>query len=419
MSPGMTPGMTPGLTPGMDPEDVHDLLHDTVGAVPATPGYEQVSRRATLRRHRRAQASVLGLAVAMVAAGSAVALAAPGHHPAATRLTAQPALTPSITAPATILPPAPTPPGGSTVPLTSGVSTAASPAPPPAPEVEPVPIVSPTYAHHEAEVEAAHLLSLLAPPSSGARRVSSFSGLAGPGFGTPLSANLIDDNRIWVVSMTYQQALHYIQTHGPHGFSANGTASSSGPGTQTNSIGYPGPASPYWDQPEAEWTVAKARNGQVGLRADGSDLWVNPTPTRDTQSGPRVRLTLSSACPSSAHDVDNPGQNLSDEMVPAGQPTTGLVCWYRGANAPPAPVRQALSAEQAQRAAASARSLQLGNTGGGVTSCPAGFGGAALVVLAYPGHPDVDLYWADSGCESVDNGQITTGGGLNLDRPPS
>jgi hypothetical protein len=43
----------------------------------------------------------------------------------------------------------------------------------------------------------------------------------------------------------------------------------------------------------------------------------------------------------------------------------------------------------------------------GSYSCPSGeFGHEALIVLGYPNSVDVDLWYSDSGCQSIDNGFV-------------
>jgi hypothetical protein len=39
-------------------------------------------------------------------------------------------------------------------------------------------------------------------------------------------------------------------------------------------------------------------------------------------------------------------------------------------------------------------------------SCPPDTGSASILAFAYPGREDVDLWYADSGCQTLDNGKI-------------
>jgi hypothetical protein len=42
----------------------------------------------------------------------------------------------------------------------------------------------------------------------------------------------------------------------------------------------------------------------------------------------------------------------------------------------------------------------------GVTSCPAAIGSASIIAFSYPQAPDVDVWFSDSGCRTLDNGFI-------------
>jgi hypothetical protein len=67
-----------------------------------------------------------------------------------------------------------------------------------------------------------------------------------------------------------------------------------------------------------------------------------------------------------------------------------------------------LTASAARQAAASEASLPLGHVDGGVASCPAGAGPGEILVLAYPGRPDIDL-WLSPGGDAA-NGYVRAGG---------
>ncbi len=42
----------------------------------------------------------------------------------------------------------------------------------------------------------------------------------------------------------------------------------------------------------------------------------------------------------------------------------------------------------------------------GVTSCPADVGSVSIIVFGYSKPPDIDLWYSDSGCKTLDNGLI-------------
>jgi hypothetical protein len=53
--------------------------------------------------------------------------------------------------------------------------------------------------------------------------------------------------------------------------------------------------------------------------------------------------------------------------------------------------------------------LALSHVDGGVTSCPAGLGTAAILAFSYRTGPDVDIWVAATGCPYFANGYIRTG----------
>ncbi len=156
------------------------------------------------------------------------------------------------------------------------------------------------------------------------------------------------------------------------------------------------------------------------IRADGLVVWLDPRPLLDTAVGPRLRVTVGGSCPATDGGivgVRNPGQpDLRGRLLPRSvEPTGGLVCRYDGMNGRPFMLRRQtrLTEAEARRLAAVVDALPLSHLDGGVAHCPAADGTAAVLALAYPGRPDVDL-WADlNGCATVANGDILTAGNLS------
>jgi hypothetical protein len=64
-----------------------------------------------------------------------------------------------------------------------------------------------------------------------------------------------------------------------------------------------------------------------------------------------------------------------------------------------------LKTGSAQALAAAVRRLDLSRPVG-VFHCPAAFGTVAVIGLSYPGRPDVGLWYAASGCQTLDNGHL-------------
>lgn len=166
-----------------------------------------------------------------------------------------------------------------------------------------------------------------------------------------------------------------------------------------------------------------ASTAPVAGRAPAANARIDPRPARDTVPGPRLRATVAGPCPASdngAVGVRNTGADLPTRLVPSTPPTAARVCAYAGLNAPHdfALVGQrTLGAGPARRIATAAAAVRLGEDAGAVFSCPADDGTVAVIALAYPARPDVDLWFAPTGCPRLANGQIqalafTFGGSL-------
>lgn len=131
-----------------------------------------------------------------------------------------------------------------------------------------------------------------------------------------------------------------------------------------------------------------------------------------TPGHPQLRISVAAGCPASVAgyaDVVNtfPGPPL----VPA-DPSAGLICQYGqelGSGLPSSAdlvLSTSLDRSQAQQLAAVIRRIDLAAPSGTV-SCPAEFFGAVtLIGLSYPGRADVGLWFATSGCQTLDNGRI-------------
>ena len=117
--------------------------------------------------------------------------------------------------------------------------------------------------------------------------------------------------------------------------------------------------------------------------------------------------------------MSNHGADINKAILPSETPRSGLICQYGGLNAkPPSGLagKVVLAATAAQRVAAQASRLRLDHTGGVVRHCPMDDGGVVVIALSYPGRPDVDLWYAATGCQYVSNGHIRVDGGLALTR---
>jgi hypothetical protein len=153
-----------------------------------------------------------------------------------------------------------------------------------------------------------------------------------------------------------------------------------------------------------------------------SPLLVTPPPATSPPTSPaaeHLRLTVAGGC--SARDsgdtgVTNSGADLATSLLPAGTPTAGLICRYAGLNGHQFLLTssQELDAADAAKLAAAVGHVQTGQPGGAPMNCPMADGSASVLALTYPGRPDVDLWWATTGCQTVSNGQLSAnlGGAL-------
>jgi len=100
------------------------------------------------------------------------------------------------------------------------------------------------------------------------------------------------------------------------------------------------------------------------------------TPWTIAARSPQVHVDVSAGCPMSLNDwqdVRNTAKGLGSELVPPN-PVAALICRYHGAP-----------------------------------------GTWSVLAFAYPERQDVDLWYADSGCPILDNGQIAA---WELGNPP-
>jgi hypothetical protein len=131
---------------------------------------------------------------------------------------------------------------------------------------------------------------------------------------------------------------------------------------------------------------------------------------------PKLSLQFSAGCPASlVHYEDVVDTFPGPPLVSRAAPVNGLVCWYNGSNLPdPGSLgRQVrLSAQEAGVLATALRELNL-RPPTGTFNCPASLGTVALIGFSYASRPDVALWYAASGCQTLDNGRLGSFGGAN------
>jgi hypothetical protein len=139
------------------------------------------------------------------------------------------------------------------------------------------------------------------------------------------------------------------------------------------------------------------------------------TPWTIAARNPQVHVDVSAGCPMSLNDwqdVRNTGKGLGSELVPPN-PVAALICRYQGNLGPSvSPLSSRSLYRQVVFDTATSRELATSIAAislarpTGTTSCPADLGSASVLAFAYPGRQDVDLWYADSGCPTLDNGEI-------------
>ena len=262
-----------------------------------------------------------------------------------------------------------------------------------------------------AEHAAEKLLARVRVPRDATAPSSTPSPLAAP-MTEPSVTSEVDRSRLWLVSMGYNATLAWLRAHPPRGLTHDGSSQGGGPDYQTDGDFYDAPDSPGVIGQQVQIAITALDTTTTAIRADAIAIWLDPRPVRDRVSGPRVHIAAGGDCPANLHgadDVNNPGVNLSDALLPAGRTSAGLVCRYSGSNAKPAfglQHQQRLNGTEAAKLATAVRAIDLSHPDGGSSSCPNDDGSAVVIAFSYPNAPDVDLWFASTGCESLRNGTI-------------
>jgi hypothetical protein len=272
-----------------------------------------------------------------------------------------------------------------------------------------------------ASSEATRLLALaVVPPGAIALTTAPASVAGGPPLGSAATSSFIDKAAYWRVPLSFAAALAWIKAHPPAGLPSGGSSSGGGGeggGSQNAGFSYSAPDAAAWEQAQFEIEVGSDTAGTSYLRADGVALALDPVPQSDTAGeGTRLRLTVSAGCPATvAGDVDvtNAGSDLTSALLPSGVPTAALLCAY-GPNVGPATAGSApqidhwrLAAAGAATLAAAVRGIPLSHLDDAMTSCPMDDGAVTVLAFSYAGRADVDLWWSTTGCQSLENGDIS------------
>lgn len=147
------------------------------------------------------------------------------------------------------------------------------------------------------------------------------------------------------------------------------------------------------------------------LAACSNDAWY-------VSRHPALRVDIAGGCPRSvvgyADVVNTYG---GSRLVPPG-PTGGIICSYHPRIGPVSTEAGHLAQQirldgvEATHVAEAVRSLDL-RTPTGKSSCPEDIGAVEIIGLSYSDGRDVGLWYATSGCQSLDNGRLGSAEGGN------
>jgi hypothetical protein len=281
---------------------------------------------------------------------------------------------------------------------------------------------SPQDRHYvEAVAEADRLLAdVRLPQGTTIRAGFPPAALSGPIMGTPSSSHFIDEARLWSVPMSITDVLAWLRSHPLAGLTRDGASSGTGPRGESSGYSWSATPTDAYENPELQVGVTPDGTSQSIMRADGVDIWLSSAPVVGSPPGSKVRVTIVGGCPTTIAgyvDVSNPGADLTSTMLPAANPTAGLICSYNAAYDSTHPSTLAhtiiLSAAASRVLARSANAIWTGSAGSGSGSCPLDNGLTDIIVFRYVGQADVDLWYHASGCQGVTNGYIDGGEGGN------
>jgi hypothetical protein len=219
--------------------------------------------------------------------------------------------------------------------------------------------------------------------------------------------------RYWLVHLPYAGALDWVRSHPPNGLTGF-SSFTGGPGPALSAgFGYSEPDTDAWTNAWLQVGVAPLSVSTSAIAATTQVVWLDPRPLPDTLAGPRMSLTVGGGCPAGDADivgVRNTRADLTDRLVPAADPTGGLICRYDGLNGTRFRLTagRRLGAPAAAQVARALRALPLSHSQTAMLQpCPFQDGRAVAIALSYPGQPDVAIWWSASGCQRVANGVIT------------
>lgn len=141
-------------------------------------------------------------------------------------------------------------------------------------------------------------------------------------------------------------------------------------------------------------------------------------------TGPTIAVSAHGVCPTGlgrAGDIADRSHG-SRTLLPQGRkPDAALICSYGSPVLGTAPRSDPgslvehlrIPEDGARRLASAINGIRLSADPSGSDECPAATGAVTIIALSYPDDPRVDLWWAASGCERLDNGRIAAVQGGN------
>ncbi len=266
-----------------------------------------------------------------------------------------------------------------------------------------------------ARQEAVRLLAEARVPADAVRVRRPPHGLTAP-ISQPDLSSVFVRSGYWTVRSPFATAVAAVAALPPAGLVPFSTSTGSGPDLKTAGFVYAPAVAPAWGDAQYQIDLSRLSADTTGIRVDAVVTWSDPTPARDTATGPRLRVTVGAPCPAGDDGVvgvRSPGPFLGGQLVYRARPTAARVCSYAGSDAKRPFVltrSRILTALQARAVATAVAAVSLAHTDGAAYSCPADFSRSVAIALSYPGRPDVDLWYGASGCSTLANGHVTAFG---------
>lgn len=129
-------------------------------------------------------------------------------------------------------------------------------------------------------------------------------------------------------------------------------------------------------------------------------------------SKPMISIAASASCPAAlgpARDVvDHSGESTT--LLPeSGAPSAVLVCSYTNRDLT---AQTRLGSDAARQLASAVNKIDLTKPKGNF-SCPAEFDSVTILAFRFGRTDDIDVWWSESGCQTLDNGRLGAFEGAN------